>query len=214
MNVTDYPITTPYGFVPGYPLNNGFHQGIDYGCPVGTPVVVNGVTIGLSGNTGYSSGPHCHVGKWIGGVVQNPLNGGFTFNSAVVTEIGEDKTNGKYVRVQGDNASWVYLHLSNNSLVHIGQVLEGDTMVIDDPIFRRIWSLSGFDVGPGARQPTVEEVTNAVGRDYNEYMDYWLNTAPVKERITKGAYYDQDVANAGAVEPYAGEQLFVKKKKG
>jgi murein DD-endopeptidase MepM/ murein hydrolase activator NlpD len=50
----EYTITTPFGWVYGYPLNQtdpinhpgqGFHNGIDYGCPTGTPVVVNGVAI-------------------------------------------------------------------------------------------------------------------------------------------------------------------------
>lgn len=130
-DASTYPISTPYGYVPGYPLNNGFHQGIDYACPMGTPVVVNGVTIGLSGNTGYSDGPHCHVGKWLNGVVQNPYNGGWKFKSAVVTEINEDVQNGKYVRVQGDGYSWVYLHLSNNTLVQVGHVLEEEPMFND-----------------------------------------------------------------------------------
>lgn len=119
----DYPITTPYGQVAGYPLNNGFHNGIDYGCPTGTPVVVNGVTIGLSGATGYATGPHLHVGRWVGGTVTNPV-GGFQFNSAIVTQVASDATNGNYVRIQADGASWVYLHLSKQ-LVSVGQVLQG-----------------------------------------------------------------------------------------
>lgn len=128
-DASQYPITTPYGNVPGYPLNNGFHNGIDYGCPTGTPIVVNGVTIGLSGATGYVTGPHLHVGKWSGGTVMDPgVGGGFHFNSAKVTEINEDATNGKYVRVQGDGYSWVYLHMSDNNKVSVGQVLEGDDM--------------------------------------------------------------------------------------
>lgn len=126
MLVQEYPVTTPYGDVPGYPLHNGFHQGIDYGCPVGTPVIVNGTIIGISGNTGYTFGPHLHLGKWLGGAVQNPLNDGFQFNSAVVTQVGEDADDGKFVRVQGDGFSWVYLHLSNNSIVKVGQVLQGE----------------------------------------------------------------------------------------
>jgi len=124
MTAQDYPVTTPYGQVAGYPLNNGFHNGIDYGCPSGTPVVVNGVTIGLSGATGYATGPHLHVGRWIGSTVTNPV-GGFNFKSAVVTQVASDAVNGNYVRLQADGASWVYLHLSKQ-LVTVGQVLQGE----------------------------------------------------------------------------------------
>jgi hypothetical protein len=58
------------------------------------------------------------------------VGGGFTFQSATVTEVNQDSVNGKYVRVQGDGASWVYLHLSDNSLVKVGQELKGGDMPI------------------------------------------------------------------------------------
>lgn len=143
MNVQDFPITTSYGWVKGYPLHldpvnhpgYGFHQGIDYGCPSGTPVIINGVTIGLSGSTGYSSGPHCHVGKWSGGQVLDPgVGNGFSFQSAIVTQVDEDNSDGKFVRVQGDGFSWVYCHLSDNSKVKVGQILKGEEVadIIDE----------------------------------------------------------------------------------
>lgn len=124
MTIWDYKITTPFGYVAGYPLNNGFHNGIDYGCPVGTQVTVNGNVIGLSGNTGYSSGPHCHVGRWVGGIVTNPgIGGGRTIAGAKVTQVSEDATNGKFVRIaDADGSSWVFLHLSKQS-VTVGQTL-------------------------------------------------------------------------------------------
>lgn len=119
----DYPVTTPFGQVAGYPLNNGFHNGIDYGYPMGTPVVINGVTIGISNNTGATTGPHLHVGKYIGGAVQDPgVGNGFSFNSAVVYDTGYDTTNGNFVRITGDGALWNYLHLES-TMVTKGQVL-------------------------------------------------------------------------------------------
>lgn len=126
MTADQYAVTQPYGYDPTYPLNGGYHKGIDYGCPVGTPVVVNGVTIGLSGKTGAVTGPHLHVGRWVGGADTNPV-GGFHFNNAVVTQVSSDAVNGNYVRVQADGASWVYLHLSKQ-LVTVGQVLQGADM--------------------------------------------------------------------------------------
>lgn len=124
MAAQDYPITQPYGHDPSYPLNGGFHKGVDYGCPTGTPVVVNGVVIGLSGRSGAVTGPHLHVGRWVNGQPTDPGRGGTNFNSAVVHSVGEDNVNGKYVRLSADGALWVYLHLSQIN-VSTGQQIKG-----------------------------------------------------------------------------------------
>lgn len=156
MSAKDFPITTPYGWVAGYPLNHdpahpgqGFHKGIDYGCPSNTPVIVNGVTIGLSGATGTATGPHLHVGRWVGGQVTDPgVGNGFNFASAVVTETGENSVDGKFVRVQADGASWVYLHLSQQNVIK-GKVLEG---VTDMPFTKEDFTVAAeaasFNWGP------------------------------------------------------------------
>ncbi len=120
---SDYPITQKYGYDPTYPLNNGNHRGIDRIMPIGTPVIVNGVTIGLSGNTGYTTGQHLHIGKFApNGIVLDPGRQGFNFNSARVVSVSTDATNGKYVRVLADGNYFVYLHLSQHTC-HVGQVL-------------------------------------------------------------------------------------------
>lgn len=33
-----YPVTAPFGYDPSYPVNGGYHLGIDYGCPDGSGV--------------------------------------------------------------------------------------------------------------------------------------------------------------------------------
>lgn len=40
MRPVPHAISTPYGYVPGYPLNFGQHFGLDYDCPIGTPGTV------------------------------------------------------------------------------------------------------------------------------------------------------------------------------
>lgn len=141
----DYPITFLYGATDGIyyytpsaskPKTDNwianYHRGSDRAMPDGTPVLVNGVQIGLSGHTGAASGPHLHIGRFVGGVDTPPQGGGLVFDDsteAKVTEINEDPVNGKYVRVQADGASWVYLHLSQQTAT-VGEVLKqgGETM--------------------------------------------------------------------------------------
>lgn len=141
-DASQYPVTQGFGYDPNYQGNpQHFHNGIDYGAPEGTPIVVNGVTIGLVGHTGkvYDQNgqntihaAHLHVGKWINSVVQNPgVGNGFKFDNAVVTTVSEDDINGKFVRITGDNFSWVYLHMSDNSKVRVGQVLKGEDNMPD-----------------------------------------------------------------------------------
>lgn len=161
MLVQDYPISTPFGAVKGYPLNPipdkpgyGFHNGIDYACPTGTPLVVNGVTIALTNNTGASTGSHCHVGKYVNGQVQDPgVGNGFQFNSAVVYDTGQDATNGIYVRITGDGALWNYLHLEK-VLVTKGQVLKGGNMPLTQGQQDRLIK------GMLGRDPTAQELSN------------------------------------------------------
>jgi hypothetical protein len=96
--------------------------------PVGTPVIVNGVQIGLSGNGNGRYGAHLHVGRFAGGGDTNPQGGGFNLAGARVTSFlndFSDPVNGKYIRVQdASGAVWVYLHLSEVTC-SVGQVLGG-----------------------------------------------------------------------------------------
>lgn len=130
MTAQDYLVTFPYGATsppygtPALP----YHRGDDRAMPVSTPVLVNGVQIGLSGNTGLSTGSHLHIGHFIGGRDINPNGQGFTVNGGIVTEVSSDSINGKFVRVQdADGSSWVYLHLSQQT-VTVGQALQGGDM--------------------------------------------------------------------------------------
>lgn len=135
MTVWDYPMGFGYGAQDGYYYGpNGiigpYHRGDDWFAPVGSEVTINGVVIGLSGSTGNVSGPHTHVGHFIGGQDVNPNLGGRSVVGAEVISTGEDSTNGKYVRVRaGDGSIWVYLHLSK-ILVKNGDKLDKEKSMI------------------------------------------------------------------------------------
>lgn len=199
-----YPVTTPFGQVPGYPLNNGFHNGIDYGYPMGTPVIVNGVTIGLSNNTGASTGPHLHVGRFVNGQVTDPgVGNGFQFNSAVVFDTGSDATNGNYVRITGDGALWNYLHLEK-ILVGKGQILKGGDMPAPDP--NQINQLVTLCWGPGAATQDDVAKLNAQA-NVQESINLILGDG-------RTAAWDAEVYRLQAqptnVKPYSGPPLYEK----
>jgi murein DD-endopeptidase MepM/ murein hydrolase activator NlpD len=112
--------------------------------PQGTPVVVNGVQIGLSGQSGFVTGAHLHIGRFVNGVDTPPHNGGFVFNNAIVTQIASDPTNGNYVRVQADGASWVYLHLSKQTC-KVGQKLIVPKPPLPIPFIRQYYTVVSGD---------------------------------------------------------------------
>lgn len=136
MSVADYPITLPYGStVSPYDAAHK-HRGRDYGCPTGTPLVVGGQQIGLSGATGHVTGPHCHVQEWKDNYAntREPNN---AFKPGIVTNIDPTGTQGdgsfgKFITVQTpDGWNDSYCHLSEID-VKIGDKLGEQTMNIDD----------------------------------------------------------------------------------
>lgn len=130
-DASTYPVTFPYGAT-SYPYGTAqypYHRGEDRYMPIGTPVIVNGVQIGLSGQTGFVTGPHLHIGRFVNGSDTNPSGGGFNLAvPATITDFGYDATNGNYVGIRDAlGTRWVYLHL-NSSNVSVGQILQGGTM--------------------------------------------------------------------------------------
>lgn len=181
-----YAVTTPYGKVAGYPLNNGFHNGIDYAYPMGTPVVVNGTEIGISNNTGATTGPHLHIGKFVNGIVQDPgVGNGLDFKSAVVYDTGEDATDGIYVRISGDGALWNYLHLEK-TLVTKGQVLSGTNEGGDMPITKEQEMVcaqlaTGYNPGKDYSYPFVGTT------DVSGMLTFWYGQANKMTKETENA---------------------------
>lgn len=135
MQAKDYPVSFPYGATtPPYgTVANPYHRGDDHYMPDGTPVVINGTQIGLSGHTGWVTGPHLHIGRFVNGKDTNPNGQGFNLpNPVTVTDFGYDATNGNYVGLRdGQGIRWVYLHLNSSNVV-VGQVLQQGASSMND----------------------------------------------------------------------------------
>lgn len=132
MDVSKYPIkwgfgiTSPAPWSPTHP-----HLGVDRPAPYRTPLIVNGMLIGYSGNSGGVAAHH-HLQKVSGGKVVDPGNGGFTIPSPATVyavDLVDDTNIGKAIRIRdAQGVEWSHFHL-DEVLVKTGQVIQGVNMV-------------------------------------------------------------------------------------
>lgn len=130
-DAASYPISFPYGSTdPPYSPQHK-HRGDDRACPTGTPIIIGGTTIGMTGATGFVIGAHLHIQEFKDDYsnVRKPQN---AFKPGIVTVIDPngtigDGTFGKFVVTQNaDGWSDSYCHLSQIN-VKVGQRI-GDSM--------------------------------------------------------------------------------------
>lgn len=125
----DYPINFPYGSSePPYSTAHR-HRGDDRAAPLGTPIVIEGITIGKVGMTGMATGYHCHIQEWIGNIsnTRKPQN---SFKGGLVTAATSSSDFGNYVTIQtADGWQDSYCHLSEIN-VKVGQIIGEDDVKI------------------------------------------------------------------------------------
>ena len=162
-----------------------YHRGDDYYMPDGTPIIINGVQIGISGHTGFVTGPHCHVGRFVGGKDTNPNGQAWTLDDPRVTDISYDDINGNSVGLlDAGNVRWVFLHMwEKSTCVIVGQRLA------DLPKFKEEIEVSTADIDTVKRLAqnffSPEQVAAMGGDDWlqanvgtetNSLIQAWANS--------------------------------------
>lgn len=132
MSASDYPVSFPFGATDA-PYNASHpHRGQDYPCPEGTPLVIVGQTIGLTGSTGMVIGSHLHVQEWLNDVAsvrkpEHPFEAGIVIQA----DSNPDQQWGKHLTIQNaDGWNTTYCHLSEVD-VTVGQEIKGEDMIQD-----------------------------------------------------------------------------------
>lgn len=192
MTAQDFPITFDYGDTsPPYgTVANPYHRGQDRYMPDNTPIVINGnTTIGFSGHSGWVTGSHLHIGRWVAGKDTNPNGQGFTLKSpARVVRVGYDDVDGNYVCINdADGVQWCYLHMTTTSAT-IGQVIQPqkeDLNIMDRDAVEFMY-LSATD-----KYPSDDNYAYWIGRSPGELAHALYNS---NEQFRANANnYDKDI---------------------
>jgi hypothetical protein len=172
MSASDYPINFPYGATVSPYSAAHPHRGDDRACPEGTPIVINGITIGLTGETGFVEGAHLHIQEWSGDYSntrkpQNAFKGGRIVNIDPAGTQG-DGSFGKFITIQTpDGWNDSYCHLSEIN-VAVGQVIGDNEMstVSDTEIDQMSWAYFGY----GASQEFIDEHRGTESNTFERFM--------------------------------------------
>lgn len=133
----DYNITFGYRATDGYYYGaNGivgkYHRGNDRPCPSGTPIVISGVTLGLTGATGLVSGAHLHTQVCTAGrnYADDFDPAPFEFKDGTVITADYHSQFGNRVVLRVGNIDITYAHLSKIN-VQVGQKIGGSLVIPD-----------------------------------------------------------------------------------
>lgn len=172
----DYPMSIGYGYT-GSPYSKAKpHRGKDLLTPNRTPLMIQGLTIALTGNSGSYNGMtygyHLHIQAGTDSAVQNTVNPeAYAFQGGVVTSTGTGKEWGKFVILKTISGIYVaYCHLSEIQC-KVGDIIGANNMAIITN--SDSWYSRCNDTHTRIRGRTLDRNTfkSYVGKDFLKFVE-------------------------------------------
>lgn len=191
----DYPVTFDYNKKADLDGNGTYeytHKGRDRSMVTGVKLVIGDTTLGLTGNTGKSTGSHLHTQAGWDFYAQNHINPkGHEFKTGRVVAIRTTDTGGwgRYVIVRNNNGVYVvYAHL-HKVYVKVGDIIKEENMVSKTMAGVIVRAYSG-------RTITAAEIKKYVGKEtadqFRNRVRKWGSAQNAVKRAKNGTLVPQN----------------------
>lgn len=191
LTAKDYPVTFKYGATtPPYSPSRP-HKGADRACPVGTPIVIDGVTIGLTGRSGKVTGPHLHNQAGYDKACQNtfdPSRVEFRPGLVVYTRSVDTGDWGKCITMLVGADYITYAHLSQVN-VKVGDIIGGNMSCKSNQNF----IIEAFNATVG-RAPQPNEIAYYTGKPHDLVLHEIMIGDERREYMRKLGAKDAEIA--------------------
>lgn len=181
-SLKDYPIS--FGYLETATINGKpyVHRGSDRAAPTGTKIIIGNTTIGEVGNTGLSTGSHCHLQAGKDEWAQNTINPDpYWFKEGTVHNTGYGDQWGNYICIKVGDVYVYYCHLSKINVSKGQKITKGDDMIPTRDLLNAIfYSFRGRKASDEEAKKYINKIT------YN-------NLIPV---LNRGAERNKWITNA------------------
>lgn len=202
MSIQEYRVSFPYGATTAPYTPTRPHRGNDRAAPAGTPVIIQGIRIGLVGATGWATGPTLHTQAGTDIACQKTINPGpYEFQPGTVVNTGRGDQWGNYVTIKVGDKYIAYTHLSRIDITK-GSVIKA---LPTQPVIKGVNEMANAEQVKAIyravlyREGDPGGIQNYTGRDANKIISEMLNSPERKSleaNIANTRQQVQDMQNA------------------